>query len=86
MLPLSDAVMLGLWAKQSVEPASTGETGASEVAFAASDANAVKAMHADWAQRGLPILQTPTEMSFGTTFVVGDPDGHRLRVFAPVAA
>ena len=44
---------------------------------------AVDATHADWKERGLPILQSPTEMDFGRTFVAGDPDGHRLRVFFP---
>ena len=28
----------------------------------------------------------PTAMDFGFTFVALDPDGHRLRVFAPGAA
>ena len=28
----------------------------------------------------------PTDMEFGRTFVALDPDGHRLRVFAPAAA
>ena len=86
MLPLRDGVMLGLWSRDTVEPQSSGQTGASEIAFRVADAGAVAAMHADWAQRGLVILQTPTEMSFGTTFVAADPDGHRLRVFAPAAA
>ncbi len=31
----------------------------------------------------LPIAQPPTAMDFGLTFVALDPDGHRLRVFAP---
>ena len=34
---------------------------------------------------GLPIVQKPTAMDFGHTFVALDPDGHRLRVFAPGA-
>ncbi|HEY0466616.1 MAG TPA: VOC family protein [Polyangiaceae bacterium] len=86
MLPLRDGVMLGLWARETVEPKSTGQSGASEVAFAVADANAVETTHADWKRRGLRILQAPTQMSFGTTFVALDPDGHRLRVFAPAAA
>lgn len=86
MLPLRDGVMLGLWSRDTVEPKSTGQTGASEIAFVAADANAVATTHADWQGRGLPILQAPTQMSFGTTFVALDPDGHRLRVFAPDAA
>jgi catechol 2,3-dioxygenase-like lactoylglutathione lyase family enzyme len=85
MLPLRDGVMLGLWARETVQPASTGQSGASEIAFAVADKAAVEAMHADWTQRGLTILQAPTLMSFGNTFVAADPDGHRLRVFAPVA-
>lgn len=86
MLSLRDGVMLGLWALDTVEPKSSGQSGASEIAFRVADAKAVAAMHADWAQRGLLVLQAPTEMSFGTTFVAADPDGHRLRVFAPAAA
>jgi predicted enzyme related to lactoylglutathione lyase len=85
MLPLSPSVMLGLWARGDVEPKSTGQTGASEVAFTASDKAAVEAMHVDWSARGVTIIQTPSQMSFGTTFVALDPDGHRLRVFAPGA-
>ena len=86
MLPLRDGVMLGLWSRETVEPESTGQAGASEVAFVVADANAVETTHADWKRRGLNIIQAPTQMSFGTTFVALDPDGHRLRVFAPDAA
>ncbi|MES2097814.1 MAG: VOC family protein [Pseudomonadota bacterium] len=85
MLRLRDGVMLGLWLNETVEPHSSGQTGASEIAFAVADPDAVETMYADWQQRGLTIIQTPTRMSFGTTFVALDPDGHRLRVFAPNA-
>jgi predicted enzyme related to lactoylglutathione lyase len=40
-------------------------------------------MHRDWIARGLPIIQQPADLDFGRTFVATDPDGHRLRVFAP---
>lgn len=86
MLPLRDGVMLGLWSRETVEPESSGKTGANEIAFAVADANAVETTHADWKRRGVPIIQAPTQMNFGTTFVAIDPDGHRLRVFAPAAA
>lgn len=86
MLPLSDGVMLGLWLRDTVEPAATGQAGASEVAFTVEDVAAVKATFVDWRQRGLPILQEPVQMDFGHTFVAADPDGHRLRVFVPGAA
>ncbi len=86
ILPLREGVMLGLWSKETVEPQSTGQSGASEIAFTVADAATVMATHADWKGRGLTIAQAPTRMSFGTTFVAVDPDGHRLRVFAPDAA
>lgn len=86
MLPLRDGVMLGLWSRETVEPESTGQSGASEVAFTVADTAAVETTHADWKQRGLDIIQPPTRMVFGATFVALDPDGHRLRVFAPPAA
>ena len=86
MLPLSDGMKLGLWLRNTVEPAATGQAGAGEVAFTVEDVAAVKATFADWKQRGLPILQEPVQMDFGHTFVAADPDGHRLRVFVPGAA
>jgi predicted enzyme related to lactoylglutathione lyase len=86
ILPLRDGVMLGLWSRETVEPESSGQTGASEIAFAVADADTVETMHADWQRRGMTIAQAPTLMSFGTTFVALDPDGHRLRVFAPATA
>jgi predicted enzyme related to lactoylglutathione lyase len=86
MLPLSEGVMLGLWSRNTVEPAATAQAGASEVAFTVENVAAVEATFADWKKRGLNILQTPVQMDFGTTFVATDPDGHRLRVFVPEAA
>jgi predicted enzyme related to lactoylglutathione lyase len=86
ILPLRDGVMLGLWSRATVEPPSSGESGASEIAFAAADAAAVADTHEAWKALGLTIIQPPTRMSFGTTFVALDPDGHRLRVFAPEQA
>jgi hypothetical protein len=35
---------------------------------------------------GLRIIQEPVKMDFGFTFTAADPDGHRLRVFAPAQA
>jgi predicted enzyme related to lactoylglutathione lyase len=86
ILPLRDGVMLGLWSRETVKPESSGSSGASEIAFAVADAAAVEAAHVDWMGRGLTIIQAPMRMSFGTTFVALDPDGHRLRVFAPEPA
>jgi catechol 2,3-dioxygenase-like lactoylglutathione lyase family enzyme len=85
MFAMASGVMLGLWSRHTVEPAATALPGGSEIAFTVPDADAVRATHADWSGRGLVIAQEPTAMDFGHTFVALDPDGHRLRVFAPNA-
>ena len=85
MLPLRDGVMLGLWSRETVKPPAESHGQDSEIAFTVADADAVRAAHDDWKRRGLRIAQAPTAMDFGTTFVALDPDGHRLRVFAPTA-
>ena len=84
MFALKSGVMLGLWARSGVEPGAT-PVGGSELAFTVADAATVRATHQNWAARGLQIVQTPTKLDFGDTFVALDPDGHRLRVFAPGA-
>jgi len=86
MLPLSDGVTLGLWSRETVVPAAVAPAGAGEVSFAVADTAAVKATFADWKRRGLKMIQEPVQMGFGYTFVATDPDGHRLRVYAPGAA
>jgi predicted enzyme related to lactoylglutathione lyase len=72
---------LGLWSRPTVEPAASVGGGGAEVGFQVEDTAAVDALHAQWHQRGATILQPPTVMDFGYTFVACDPDGHRLRVF-----
>lgn len=80
MVALREGVALGLWSRHTVEPGAEAQGGGGEIAFTAADVDAV---HADWARRGIAILQPPTEMEFGRTFVALDPDGHRLRVLRP---
>jgi catechol 2,3-dioxygenase-like lactoylglutathione lyase family enzyme len=84
LFALDSGVMLGLWSRHTVEPAAASAGGGSELAFTVADRAGVDARHADWRKRGLAILQSPTELDFGRTFVACDPDGHRLRVFFPV--
>ena len=85
MFALESGMTLGLWSRRDVEPASTVAGGGTELGFTVENDAAVAAVHADWRGRGLKVLQEPTTMDFGRTFVALDPDGHRLRVFAPVA-
>lgn len=86
MLPLSGDVMLGLWLRKDVMPRPVASPGGSEIALVVADANAVRATHHEWVHHRLGIVQPPTEMDFGHTFVALDPDGNRIRVYAPHAA
>ncbi len=83
MFALESGMMLGLWAKHTVSPCTTVNAGAAELAFAVADNATVDAMHANWHKSGKNIVQTPVDLDFGYTFMALDPDGHRLRVFAP---
>lgn len=85
LFALDSGLTLGLWSKHTVQPAALVTGGGAELAFAVADAPQVQAMFADWSERGLGIAQALTQMDFGLTFVALDPDGHRLRVFAPGA-
>jgi len=83
LFALRTGLMLGLWSRHTVEPAAAAAGGGAEIAMTVADDAAVDATCADWQERGLTILQQPVDLDFGRTFVALDPDGHRLRVFAP---
>ncbi|QQR35136.1 VOC family protein [Devosia oryziradicis] len=80
---LPNGVKLGLWIKGEIEPAPR-PAGGIEVCFSEDDYDAVSLTFNDWKNKAR-IIQQPIEMDFGFTFVAEDPDGHRLRVFAPAA-
>jgi catechol 2,3-dioxygenase-like lactoylglutathione lyase family enzyme len=82
MLPAAPGLMLGLWRKDGVKPAADG-AGGGEIAFPVDNDREVDARFAEWSGGGVRIAQAPTRMDFGYTFVALDPDGQRLRVFAP---
>jgi catechol 2,3-dioxygenase-like lactoylglutathione lyase family enzyme len=86
MFVTPSGVKLGLWTCDTVAPKVAAVSGGCELAFPVADDAAVDQTHADWRERGLKVAQPPTDMEFGRTFVALDPDGHRLRVFAPAAA
>ena len=82
MLPARPGLMLGLWRRDGVKPPATAG-GGGEIAFTAADDSEVDSLYEAWRTRGVRIVQAPTSMDFGRTFVGVDPDGTRLRVFAP---
>jgi predicted enzyme related to lactoylglutathione lyase len=75
---------VGLWAAGGMKPA-PGPAGGVELSFSLPDESAVRQTYAAWTKLGLQVLQEPTRMDFGFTFVVADPDGHRLRPFVLAA-
>lgn len=85
MFALNSGVMLGLWSRETVLPAASGQSGNSEIAMTVGNKESVLAMYQLWTERGITIIQEPTAMDFGFTFVATDADGHRIRVFAPAA-
>ncbi|CDZ78182.1 Glyoxalase-like domain protein [Legionella massiliensis] len=80
---LSPEFKLGLWSKHEVEPAASPVLGGgSELAMQVENDERVRELCDKWRNFGLSIKQEPLKMDFGLNFVVLDPDGHRLRVFA----
>ena len=73
---------VGLWAESGMKPVPR-PAGGVELSFSLPDERAVRETYAAWTKLGLEVLQEPTRMDFGLTFVVADPDGHRLRPFVP---
>jgi catechol 2,3-dioxygenase-like lactoylglutathione lyase family enzyme len=72
---------VGLWAAEGMKPVPR-PAGGVELSFSLPDEAAVRATYTAWTRLGLAVVQEPTHMDFGFTFVVSDPDGHRLRPFA----
>ena len=82
MIPAAPGLMLGLWLRDGVKPAASA-AGGGEIAFPVDGDHEVDALYAEWRGRGVKIALEPTRMDFGYSFVALDPDGQRLRVFAP---
>jgi predicted enzyme related to lactoylglutathione lyase len=82
MIPAAPGVMLGLWRRNGVAPPASVPGGGEISIPAASEADVAVTM-ARWQTFGARVAQAPTQMDFGFTGVVLDPDGHRLRVFCP---
>lgn len=78
MFALKNGVMLGLWSKYTAEPRVETPAGALEICFPTED---VDALYEEWGKKQVTIAQKPTDMDFGRTFVILDPDGHRIRVY-----
>lgn len=78
MFALENGTMLGLWNKHTAEPDIVAQPGAAEICFASHD---VDMTYEEIGMSGVDILQKPTDMDFGHTFVFKDNDGHRIRIY-----
>lgn len=79
---LKSGVMLGLWSKHTAQPIPLAISGSEgEIAFSVKNKETVDETYGKFIQKGARVAQKPTIMDFGYTFVVLDPDDHRLRVF-----
>lgn len=78
MFALKNGVLLGLWSKYTAEPRVEASPGALEICFPAED---VDGLYDEWSKKHVTVAQKPTDMDFGRTFVVLDPDGHRVRIY-----
>ncbi len=85
LFALKNGLMLGLWSRHTVEPAVTTAGSSAELAFVAEDISTLEKTYQNWTAMHVPIVQKPTDLDFGRSFVALDPDGHRLRVFVPNA-
>jgi catechol 2,3-dioxygenase-like lactoylglutathione lyase family enzyme len=79
---LPTGLKVGLWLADEMEPRPNAAGGV-EVSFTEDSKDAVRASFEEWKKLGLKIVQEPTDMDFGYTFVAEDLDGHRLRPFVP---
>ena len=82
MLRAAPGLVLGLWRHDGVKPPASA-AGGGEIAFPVENRADVDATFAEWRGRGVKMALPPTQMDFGYSFVALDPDGQRLRVFAP---
>ena len=78
MFALKNGVMLALWSKYTAEPRVEAPPGSTEVCFPTDN---VDALYEAWSKKQLVIAQKPTDMDFGRTFLILDPDGHRIRIY-----
>jgi predicted enzyme related to lactoylglutathione lyase len=77
---LPSGLKVGLWGAAGMTPAPK-PAGGIELSFSLPDEASVRQTYAAWTKLGLAVVQEPTHLDFGFTFVVADPDGHRLRPF-----
>lgn len=83
MFGMDSGLTLALWDVKEVEPPLSDLGTGGEIGLNVGSNEALDAVYDEWVRDGLTIAQEPVGMGFGRTFTALDPDGHRLRVYAP---
>lgn len=88
MFVLNSGLRLGLWQRQHIVPAATLDAalpagGSCELVFQLADSAALQTTYQQCQQAQLAVALAPVQLEFGETFVVLDPDQHRLRFYVP---
>lgn len=79
---LGSGPLLELKQRAETLPPSEITGGGTELSIAVSNKECLMAVYEAWVANGVECLQPPTDLVFGTTFVVLDPDKHRVRIFS----
>lgn len=75
---LPNGIKLGLWSRYTAEPRVDAFPGAVEICF---PAEIVDDVYDIIGKKNVTVVQKPTDMDFGRTFVFLDLDGHRIRMY-----
>jgi len=78
---LTSCFTLQLKQRDQAIPAADTLGGGTELSLAVESRIELDSLYKEWQAKGVEFLQEPTELVFGMTFVVQDPDLHRIRVF-----
>lgn len=78
---LQSGLKLALWSKHTVQPTPSNIGGGCELSMRAASQDEVNAIYEKWREFAPKVLMAPAQLDFGWSFVVADPDGHRLRVY-----
>lgn len=85
IFPLKSGLRLGLWAKEAVKPGVTKHDNSEvtgELSFQVAEDEEIDHLYTKWSNKNVTIIQAPSMLDFGYTFVGLDPDNNRLRVFS----
>lgn len=79
MFSLNSGIKLALWSKHTVQPPAAICGGGGEITSIVNDDKEIDNLYKSVYQLRLRIAQAPARLEFGYSFMVLDPDGHRLR-------